>query len=87
MIEFIKENYQLISIIMVIVLGLWRYKFIVDYQVKSLAKHEERVQKQFDKIDSSFTRHDQAIDGMIQRINAINTEFTFMKGWLSGKNL
>lgn len=55
---------------------LGKYKVMFDHHEKILKQHEKQLDKQ-----------DQAIDVLIQKINAINTEFTFMKGWLSGKNL
>lgn len=41
----------------------------------------------FDHQNKTLDKHDQAIDAILKRVEAMNTEFTFMKGWISGKNL
>ena len=74
--DFIPYIIQLVFAIGGFLFVLGRYKAAFDHQEKILNQHEKQLEK-----------HDQANDAMIQRISAINTEFTFMKGWLSGKNL
>lgn len=43
---------------------------------KSTLNHHEKL----------LEKHDQAIDAILKRVEAMNSEFTFMKGWITGKN-
>lgn len=74
---------QLIPYIIQIVLAVCGFMFVLG-KYKVMFDHHEKILKQHEK---QLDKQEQAIDGLIQKINAINTEFTFMKGWLSGKNL
>ena len=77
--DFIKENYGWIVGLAGFIFVLGKYKALFDAQAKSFAEHELRVERQFDK-------RDQVIEEIVKRVENINTEFTFMKGWIAGKN-